>query len=964
MSDEKKRYDLAEIKKAIGVLYEPGQIVEVRMMDKKKKLTAAGWFDDMEIMAKAVARLARDGFGDPKGYKFIHENVFWTCNPVHDALLARQAKNTISFVDAATSDQNVLRRRWIPVDIDPLRPSGVSATDEEKQAAKEVTNELIVKLGEVGFPDSCLVGGRSGNGYHLLIRCELPNDSESLALVKHCLEAMQAMVGNDNVEIDRSVCNAARIIKCYGTLACKGIDHEKRPWRMAKLLTVPKKIEPCSRELLEKLAALSPEKRAKKPVSEKSQGSWNEENTQAYLDWTEWDWQQPIDYEGGRKWVGTCPNNSEHKDSAVILNPDGWWNFTCFHATCKGFSKDDFKQFFEEKNGEEYRYPKSKHRAIGTSSFDVEDGPEEDANSPESKSVALGHKHESLVALRTRIDELQYASRKDRDDLPPVKKAPDVITNLIWRCLNKNFKIFKSDTKAFIYLHIPEQFIHSKLPRVIPVDADDERWSYFMDKYFGIQKVASLYDRVTTQIYIRGRREKPSCPVHEQGMLDEKTGTLYVCFSDDIIKIAPFSPLEIVPNGTDGLYFIPHQLSQDYLLDPKTLINSHNDPLSFLQDPTPFDELESELARFLFDGVPLDPTRQLSPEQMKKIIIAGFLTTFFSNAVGEKPIFYFMGDHDTGKTHLLRKLIYLIFGIKYEVTSMGIDPKDFTNALVNNYFLALDDVQDAEHANSTQNAKKLTQCATGGYVKQRVFYTNAQEVNLPFTAWPWISGLQPFDKSPDFLSRVIPIHFRGEVQGNRMGRRELQKYVLQNRESLLADVLRRLQDMVNGNWANREGEYRVPFRMTDWSKIVLRAAEAQDRLDEWMTIFDTLKDIKIAESEQETLVSAIKLWVIEKQNNGRTLEKDIWFREVQKIAGRERIPIKCLTGSKASYNYFCNCVGKIAKSRLRPELGFEENSKDRTVRLGVSLDQMNAIRRWAVEYLHGSESPALAEMID
>jgi len=478
-----------------------------------------------------------------------------------------------------------------------------------------------------------------------------------------------------------------------------------------------------------------------------------------------------------------------------------------------------------------------------------------------------------------------------------------------------------------------------------------------MDKYFGIQKETSLYERVTTQIYIRGRREKRSYPVHEQGMIDEATGTLYVCFSDDIIKIAPFSAMEIVPNGTDGLYFIPHQLSQDYLLDVKKLIVAAKAPI-------PFDSLDSELAKFLFDGVPFDPTRQLSPDQMKEIVIAGFLTTFFSNAVGEKPIFYFMGDHDTGKTHLLRKLIFLIFGVKYEVTSMGIDPKDFTNALVNNYFLALDDVQDAEHANSTQNAKKLTQCATGGYVKQRVFYTNAEEVNLPFTAWPWISGLQPFDKSPDFLSRVIPIHFRGEVQGNRMGRRELQKFVIKNRESLLIDVLRRLQDLVDGNWANREKEYRIPFRMTDWSKIVLRAAEARGRLGEWMATFETLKEVKIAESEQETLISAIKLWIIEKQNNGRTLDKETWFREVEQIARREHLAIKCLNGPKASYNYFCNCVGKIAKSKLRPELGFEETSKDRTVKLSLSRNQLETTHKWAVEYLHGSERPEMAEVFE
>jgi hypothetical protein len=197
-----------------------------------------------------------------------------------------------------------------------------------------------------------------------------------------------------------------------------------------------------------------------------------------------------------------------------------------------------------------------------------------------------------------------------------------------------------------------------------------------------------------------------------------------------------------------------------------------------------------------------------------------------------------------------------------------------------------------------------------------------------------------------------------------MGRRELQKYVLKNRESLLVDVLRRLQNIVDGNWANREKEYRIPFRMTDWSKIVLRAADAEGRLGEWMVTFQTLRDVKIAESEQETLASAIKLWIIEKQNNGRTLDKEIWFREVEQIARTEQLAIKCLNGPKASYNYFCNCVGKIAKSKLRPELGFEENSKDRTVKLSLSRDQLATTRKWAVEYLHGSERSEMAEMVE
>jgi hypothetical protein len=61
------------------------------MIDKKKHLVAAGWFDDTELMAKAVARLARDGFGEAGSYRHIHENVYWTCNPVkHTAQCIRR----------------------------------------------------------------------------------------------------------------------------------------------------------------------------------------------------------------------------------------------------------------------------------------------------------------------------------------------------------------------------------------------------------------------------------------------------------------------------------------------------------------------------------------------------------------------------------------------------------------------------------------------------------------------------------------------------------------------------------------------------------------------------------------------------------------------------------------------------------------------------------------------------------
>lgn len=362
MSEDPKRYNLAEIRTATAVLFADvkfgaGECVEVRVIDKKKHLVAAGWFDDVEALAKTVARLARDGFGTPGTYRHVHENVYWTCNPVHDALLARQPKNTIDFVADTTSDSSITRRLWLPIDIDPLRPSGVSATKAERNLALEVVNILIGKLVELGFPE--IVGGTSGNGYHVLIRIDLPNDNGSRDLLKKCLAALQEMVGTGKVEVDPKVYNASRIIKCYGTVSCKGVNTEDRPWRWSRLTLVPDKIEIVSRELLEKLAALAPDKNNKRDIGQKRQVPCNVGNAQAYIDWTPWDCGDQL--AGGKpgetaKWLGPCIADENHKDAALILHDDRWWSFTCFHPQCE-MSHKAFMAHWEEVKGEKYLYP-------------------------------------------------------------------------------------------------------------------------------------------------------------------------------------------------------------------------------------------------------------------------------------------------------------------------------------------------------------------------------------------------------------------------------------------------------------------------------------------------------------------------------------------------------------------------------------------------------------------------------
>jgi hypothetical protein len=245
MADALKLYDLKEIRGAINVLFADvkvgdGECIEVRIFDKKKKLVVSGWFDDMNVMAEAIAFAARDGVSGG-GYRFVQDNVYWTVNPVNDALLSRQPKNTFDFVSESTSDSNITRRLWLPIDIDPKRPSGVSATHEERTLARQVANDMFTKLDDLGFTENMYVGGTSGNGYHVNLRIDMPNDKETADFLRDCLKGLNELVGTGKVDIDPKVFNAARILKAYGTIARKGVNDERRPWRMSKLSMAKKR---------------------------------------------------------------------------------------------------------------------------------------------------------------------------------------------------------------------------------------------------------------------------------------------------------------------------------------------------------------------------------------------------------------------------------------------------------------------------------------------------------------------------------------------------------------------------------------------------------------------------------------------------------------------------------------------------------------------------------------------------
>jgi hypothetical protein len=218
------RADRAEIGRTLGLLYEPGDVVELRAPGSRQG-TLSGYFDDMAALAAAGAELSG-----------TVSAVYVTLNPVKRALLARTVNRVKPYAKITTADADILERRWLLFDFDPQRPAGISSTDAEHAAALAAARACRQWLIEQGIPSASLALADSGNGGHVLARIDLPNTPESTTLVRRCLEATAPACNTAEVVLDPTVYNAARIVKLYGTVAAKGDTTEERPHRSTRML--------------------------------------------------------------------------------------------------------------------------------------------------------------------------------------------------------------------------------------------------------------------------------------------------------------------------------------------------------------------------------------------------------------------------------------------------------------------------------------------------------------------------------------------------------------------------------------------------------------------------------------------------------------------------------------------------------------------------------------------------------
>lgn len=324
------------------------ELVEVRIVDNAYKRTYSGYFTDVNTLLNEIR-------------KYDNCNIYFTLNAINSACYDREQHDRIvTKPKSTTSDNDIVGRDWILIDIDTKKPSDTNSTDEEKEMAKEVVNNVFKFLRDEGFEKPVICD--SGNGFHLLYKIAMKNNNENTTICKEFLQVLDMLFSNPNVEIDCTTHNASRVCKLYGTFSRKGSNTKKRPQRESKILRIPDDVKITPNEYFAKVAAMLP-----KPEQPSKSNYYSNEkfDLEAFLNKHHIAVRNIVRTSSFTKYIlDECPFNSSHRapDSAIFEMSNGGLGFKCLHSSCSQYTWKDFRLKFEPDAYDHKEYQRHEHK--------------------------------------------------------------------------------------------------------------------------------------------------------------------------------------------------------------------------------------------------------------------------------------------------------------------------------------------------------------------------------------------------------------------------------------------------------------------------------------------------------------------------------------------------------------------------------------------------------------------------
>lgn len=221
-----------QLRLAWNAHFRAADVTEIRALrvptGRGRPATVSGYFDNADAFIEAAMSLNRRKA----------EGIYFIPNEIDASLLSRRANRLEDYADATTSDHDVKAYRRILIDVDPVRPKGISSSEAELRAAQGVMSAAAEKMNAWFACGKPATVATSGNGWHITYCVEARNTPEVTAAVKAILAALAKECDTGAAKVDCGNFNPSRIWKLPGTFARKGDSTPDRPHRLARLIQV------------------------------------------------------------------------------------------------------------------------------------------------------------------------------------------------------------------------------------------------------------------------------------------------------------------------------------------------------------------------------------------------------------------------------------------------------------------------------------------------------------------------------------------------------------------------------------------------------------------------------------------------------------------------------------------------------------------------------------------------------
>jgi hypothetical protein len=203
-----------KIRAALKAIYHTGDTVEIRAFHPAG-FRSVGRYPLGWDLARAIEKADNEGY-----------DVYYVLNPTS------LPPTPLAAGQSGSKEMDIPRRRHYLLDLDPIRQNKIATAEQFQLSLLQARMARDFMENEWGVQP---IAASSGNGVHLLVPIDLPNDEPSKDLIRRCQRAVAERFSTAEVECE-CFPDAARLVRAYGTLNKKGTETEDLKWRRSGLL--------------------------------------------------------------------------------------------------------------------------------------------------------------------------------------------------------------------------------------------------------------------------------------------------------------------------------------------------------------------------------------------------------------------------------------------------------------------------------------------------------------------------------------------------------------------------------------------------------------------------------------------------------------------------------------------------------------------------------------------------------